>query len=177
MSVTPPGGPEVALTYPEAGASRAEPLPPGYHHVRRRVRLGTGEPVFQAAAEALGRWQAQRGAGLVVDSPRPEVGLTVRLGIGIGRWRIWAPTRIVWVLDEPGRYGLGYGTLPGHPASGEEAFVVSTEPDGSVWFDIRAFSRPARWFFRLGGPVARLVQSRVTDRYVAVIEAAARTAG
>jgi uncharacterized protein (UPF0548 family) len=44
---------------------------------------------------------------------------------------------------------------------------------GRVWFDIRAFSRPATWVGRAGGPVAALLQTRITDRYVA----AARSLG
>jgi uncharacterized protein (UPF0548 family) len=76
----------------------------------------------------------------------------------------------VWVVDEPGRYGFGFGTLPGHVETGEEAFLLTTSPDGEVWFEVRAFSRPAKWWVRLGAPVARLVQSRVTDRYAAAMQ-------
>ncbi|SIP67631.1 hypothetical protein BN9982_740001 [Mycobacterium tuberculosis] len=31
-----------------------------------------------------------------------------------------APCRVVYVIDEPDVRGFGYGTLPGHPVSGEE---------------------------------------------------------
>jgi uncharacterized protein (UPF0548 family) len=33
---------------------------------------------------------------------------------------IRVPCRVVYVLDEPERRGFAYGTLPGHPESGEE---------------------------------------------------------
>ncbi|HLL67992.1 MAG TPA: DUF1990 domain-containing protein [Micromonosporaceae bacterium] len=159
------------LTYPEVGATRGDDLPPGYHHVRRHVAVGRGDAAFRRAADALGRWQAQRGAGLVVrtTADRAQVGARLEIGLGVGRVRLWAPGEVVWVVDEAQRYGFAYGTLSGHPEAGEEAFVVSQAADGTVWFDIRAFSRPARWYARLGGPVTRRVQSAVTDRYVAVI--------
>ena len=41
-----------------------------------------------------------------------------------------------------------------------------------MWFEIRAFSRPATWWVRLGNPVAKLVQSRVTDRYAKAMQKA-----
>ena len=87
-------------------------------------------------------------------------------GSGIGRLRLWVPCRVVWVRDEPDTYGYGFGTLPGHPEHGEEAFLVSHDTAGRAWFEVRAFSRPATWYARLGGPVTRRFQDRVTDRYV-----------
>ena len=44
--------------------------------------------------------------------------------------------------------------------------LVTRDVDGSVWLDIRAFSRPAAWYAKLAGPVGRLLQSVVTDLYV-----------
>ncbi|MER7005194.1 DUF1990 domain-containing protein [Dactylosporangium sp. NPDC000555] len=156
------------VTYPEVGATREGPLPDGYQHITRRVRLGSGAELFRAAADALARWQPERGAGLRVRSSADRVALGVEFsaGIGVGALRLWAPCRIVWVVDEPDRYGFGFGTLPGHVETGEESFLLSTDETGDVWFEVRAFSRPAKWWVRLGSPVARLVQHRVTDRYV-----------
>ena len=57
------------------------------------------------------------------------------------------PARVVYVVDEPLRKGFAYGTLPGHPESGEEAFIVEYRDDDSVWLTIRAFSRPSSWLF------------------------------
>jgi uncharacterized protein (UPF0548 family) len=156
----------VNLTYAEVGATREGPLPDGYRHITRRVRLGPG--VFGVAAEALAHWQPQRGAGLRVRTAaeRAALGVEFASGIGAGPLRLWVPCKIVWVVDEPDRYGYGFGTLPGHIATGEEAFLLSTDAVGDVWFEVRAFSRPALWWVRLGDPLARLVQARVTDRYV-----------
>lgn len=75
------------------------------------------------------------------------------------------PARVVYVIDEPLRKGFAYGTLPGHPERGEEAFVVEYRDDDSVWLTLRAFSRPAGWVFWAGYPVLRLLQALYTSRY------------
>jgi uncharacterized protein (UPF0548 family) len=49
----------------------------------------------------------------------------------------------VYVVSETGRSGLAYGTLPRHPESGEEAFLLEQQDDGTVTFTVTAFSRPA----------------------------------
>lgn len=164
------------LTYTEVGATRFEDLPAGYRHVRRHVRIGAGEGAFRAAAERLAGLDIQRDAGLRVraSTPRVEVGAQVTVGIGIGAFRLWAPAEVVWVVEQPTEYGWAYGTLPGHPECGEEAWIVSVDDAGRVWADIRAFSRPAAWYAKLGGPVARRLQDRVTDRYADALVRAAR---
>jgi uncharacterized protein (UPF0548 family) len=159
------------LTYPEIGATRGEDLPPGYRHVRRHVRIGDGGRSFDAAAEALMTWDVHRRSGLhpVPDSPRVVDGAEVRCRFVV----LTFPARVVWTVRTDDETGFGYGTLPGHPERGEEAFVVSRNADGGVWFTVRAFSRPARWFTRLGGPAGHLVQDYVTGRYVRAARAAA----
>jgi uncharacterized protein (UPF0548 family) len=64
------------------------------------------------------------------------------------------------VIDEPNRWGFVYGTLPGHPEEGEEAFIVSISEDGIVRFEITAFSRPANLIVRFSRPVGRGIQKR-----------------
>jgi uncharacterized protein (UPF0548 family) len=76
-----------------------------------------------------------------------------------------APARVVYVVDEPTRRGFAYGTLPGHPEDGEEAFIVERGDDGSVWLVLRAFSRPATWYWWMVAPVLRLTQAFYTRRY------------
>lgn len=156
------------LTYREQGATRDKDLPAGYRHVGRRERLGDGEATFTRAVEALFGWGMHQGAGLTVLSapPRAAVGEVVVTRLGPPILGPNAPCRVVYVVDEPRRRGFGYGTLPGHPASGEEAFLVEWAEDDGVYLIIRAFSRPATISARLGGPIARRIQDIVTDRYV-----------
>jgi uncharacterized protein (UPF0548 family) len=77
-----------------------------------------------------------------------------------------APCRIVSVIDEQTRWGFAYGTLPSHPEQGEESFIVSTSPDGTVRLEIVAFSRPGNSLVRLSGPIARGIQRWGTNGYL-----------
>jgi uncharacterized protein (UPF0548 family) len=85
-----------------------------------------------------------------------------------------APCRVVYVTDEPDRFGFGYGTLPGHPEAGEEAFHVVRTPEG-VRFEVDVFWKPVHPLVRLGGPVSRRVQAAMTRRYLAAFRKAVRT--
>jgi uncharacterized protein (UPF0548 family) len=134
--------------------------------VRRHERLGTGAEAFRLVVAGLRTWDMQRLAGLRVrQSPPPSVGLRVTMSLPGLR----IPCQVVWVLEEERRYGYAYGTLPGHPESGEEAFVVHLDAADQVWLDLRAFSRPARWYTRLAGPLGWLAQDLATRRYVAAL--------
>jgi uncharacterized protein (UPF0548 family) len=119
-------------------------------------------------------WQVQLRAGVAVAASAPVVtpGAVVIVGLGAGPVRLSAPCRVVYLVEEPRRLGFAYGTLPGHPESGEEAFIVEQHADDSVTFTITAFSRPATTLARLAGPVGRLVQARVTARYLRTLAAA-----
>jgi uncharacterized protein (UPF0548 family) len=159
------------LTYGEHGATR-DRLPAGYNHVRRDVRLGTGPAVFENAVDGLLGWAMHRGAGMSVTAsePRAAPGVVVVLRLGWGPVGIAAACRVVYCVEEPDRRGFAYGTLPGHPERGEEAFVVRLLPDGEVRFTITAFSRPASVTARAGGPVTRQAQAYVSDRYVRALQ-------
>lgn len=158
-----------ALSYDQVGATAGQ-LPAGYRHVRRVSDVGSGHQAFEEASGLLQSWEMHRRAGLRVEATSAVAvrNASVVLGLGRGRLRIHAPCRVVLVLDEPRRRGFAYGTLQGHPESGEELFEVTLDDDGRVRFAITAFSRPATWWSRLGGPAARRVQDVITDRYVEV---------
>jgi len=156
------------LTYPEVGSTRDGQLPRRYRHDRCSVTIGTGDSAFQRGKEALVSWQAHRHVGAILMPPTPALRegtvliTTVRLGLVF----VIAPCRIVYVTDEKDSFGFAYGTLPGHPERGEEAFHIRRRADGEIRFDIAAFSRPADLLVRLGSPVAVLVQHRVTEGYL-----------
>jgi uncharacterized protein (UPF0548 family) len=76
-----------------------------------------------------------------------------------------------WAGAPQRRAGFAHGTLPGHPERGEESFVLH-RTDSDTLSGIRAFSRPARRFSRIGAPVSRLVQRRVTAAYLRAIPSA-----
>ncbi|MDI1464631.1 DUF1990 domain-containing protein [Catellatospora sp. KI3] len=138
------------FTYAEVGATRDAVLPSGYNHLRYRTELG-GPETMAPAAEAVLTFAAQRAIGVRMDAagPRAVPGLRVTSGLGFANLRIKAPCEVVWAEDTAERAGYAYGTLAGHPECGEESFLLELV-DGRVWFSVTAFSRPARWYTRLG---------------------------
>jgi uncharacterized protein (UPF0548 family) len=152
------------LTYDEVGAT-AGPLPPGYHHLHQSAVVGSGRARYEDAAAAVMRWGMQRGAGLKVTASTDvaEVGTLLLVRIG----PLHVPCRVVYVLDEPDRRGFAYGTLPGHPESGEELFAVRFDPaTDAVHAEITAFSRPRTWWSRLAFPAASIAQRVIGSRYL-----------
>lgn len=156
------------FTYSAVGSTQSDILPSGYATLRRARRIGSGRERFEEATRVLLSWDMHRRAGLRVraSSQRVVSGAVAVLRLGVGPLGIPAPVRVVYVMDEPCRKGFAYGTLPGHPESGEEAFVVELQKNGDVTFTITAFSCPQTFLARVGGPIARAVQSRVTNRYL-----------
>ena len=84
----------------------------------------------------------------------------------VGPLVIAGPCRVVYGTDEPARFGFAYGTLPGHPEKGEEAFHVVRDGAGRVTAEIVAFSRPDDLFTRVAAPVARQIQKVATRKYL-----------
>lgn len=152
------------FTYPEVGATRGDgPLPSGYHHLRRRMRVGAGEAAFHTAADAVLDWRMHEGMHVhpQADHARAEVGAKVWLHLGLAPRLIIlrAPCEVVWALDEPRRKGFAYGTLLWHPERGEEAFIVDWDDDDSVWLTIKAFSNGGRWYTKAAGPLVPVFQN------------------
>ncbi|MFJ8621624.1 DUF1990 family protein [Kitasatospora sp. NPDC093550] len=164
-----------APSYAEVGATRGGRLPGGYAHLRRRVHLGRGPEVRERAGRYVLGWGSQTGTGFAVFPGAPaRDGDTVLLRLslpGRRRPRLVIPCRVVWTVDEPDRIGFAYGTLPGHPECGEEAFLVSMDAEGEVWFEVTAFSRLSAWYARLGRPVALLCQYLAIERYLTAVAA------
>ncbi|MEU6095973.1 DUF1990 domain-containing protein [Streptomyces sp. NPDC047079] len=158
----------MSFTYEDVGATRDGHCPAGFRPLHVRARIGEGEEVFRRASEALLTWELHRAMGVGVsagaDRAAPGVDVTLTLA-GV----IKAPCRVVWAVEEHRRAGWAYGTLEGHPESGEEAFVVDRTGDGTVWLTVTAFSRPVKWYTRAGGPAARGFQHVYARRCGAVL--------
>ena len=155
---------ELPLTYPEVGAT-AGPLPPGYDHMGFFSPIGAGQQRFDGAADAIMHWGMQRGAGLRVQATSEVVTVGAVVVVGLGPLR--APCRVIYVIDEPHRRGFAYGTLPGHPESGEERFVVRQDPvTATVFAEVVSFSRPTTRWGRAGKPVLKLGQRVIGKRYL-----------
>ncbi|MGW0558251.1 DUF1990 family protein [Streptomyces sp. NPDC002926] len=154
------------LNYPETGATRLGPLPAGYHHLHHTTRIGRGRAAFEAAGTAVTTWRMHRGTGARVHTAavRAEPGARLTVSAGLGPLRFTAPCEVIWTAYEKDRTGFAYGTLTGHPECGEESFIVDIRDDGSVWFTVMAFSRPAAWYTRLAGPLVPVLQKAYAGR-------------
>ena len=166
-------------SYSEVGQTRAEQLPSGYRHDRYERRLGRGDEVLERAVAALRAWQAQIGAGARVfpDGARVAAEDTIVMLIRVGGLWAMLPCRVVYVDEEPERFAFAYGTLPGHPERGEAAFRIERDGTGDVFFRVVSFSRTVDPLARLASPVTRLIQQRVTTRYLDAIAAASGPPG
>ncbi|KAA0084450.1 DUF1990 domain-containing protein [Mycolicibacterium sp. P9-64] len=157
----------LSLTYTEVGAT-AGPLPPGYGHLRAAAVIGHGRQRFEEAAASVMRWGMLRGAGVRVEATTEIAAVGSEVLVGLGPLR--APCRVVYVVDEPDRRGFAYGTLPGHPETGEELFAVRYDPaTESVHAEVTAFSRHGTWWSRLAGPVTSLAQRVISRRYLRAV--------
>jgi uncharacterized protein (UPF0548 family) len=165
------------FTSSERGWTAWSRPPAGYHAAQRSAVLGFGPDLFTRAAAALTQWQMHRRAGIdVIATDRTAVvGARVLLRVGIGPLALTAPCQVVYTVHDEHRRGFAYGTLTGHPVSGEESFVVTLGPDDNrVTFTVRAFSRPATILARLGGPFTPIVQELGMSRYLAALAALVR---
>jgi len=159
-------------TYSEIGFTLVGDKPAGFRNDRYEAELGKGAHTFARAVRGLRTWGAHRVPGMRVFPEHAEIepGATVVVTLGTPLVAIAAPCRIVGVVDEPHRWGFAYGTLPGHPEQGEEAFVVSIGADELVRFTITAFSRPGELLTRLTGPIGRAVQRAGTNGYLKALQ-------
>jgi len=149
------------FSYTEVGATRTSPAP-GYNVDHERCLLGRGPEVFERARNAIQRWEMFHNGWTNLcwpDAPI-ESGITVAmLADYLGLYSLNF-CRIVYVIDEPRKYGFAYGTLPDHVEAGEERFLVELLDDGSVWFDLLAFSRAQHVLAKIASPLVRSLQRK-----------------
>lgn len=166
------------LTYTFAGVTLNDhtwrtSVPAGFRPDEASVRLGLGEACWAKSSRAVMAWGVKTRSGFVVQpeggnaaAPEgPSAGERLWLIANIGPWRIREPIEITGVIDEPRRRGFAYGTLEGHPVSGEELFVVERRDDDSVWFVMRSATGPSTGTWRALFPVLLLAQAFYRRRY------------
>lgn len=151
-----------SYSYREVGATGGPP-PAGYNIDHNRRLIGNGDEEFARAKQAIRDWRMFDIPGLELFYPDTpiETGREVALlARHLGFYSLNS-CRIVYVLDEPARFGFAYGTLTEHLEIGEERFAVELHPEtGEVWYDILAFSRPAHLLVKLGYPYGRYRQKK-----------------
>jgi uncharacterized protein (UPF0548 family) len=146
--------------YAEAGATRHDAGVPGYRATAYRLPIGRGPEDFSRAAAALRQWQHFANGWTRLYPARvalqPGEAVVVSFHLFGGWWH--NRCRIRYLIDEADRLGYAYGTLPGHVARGEEYFGIYRDKDGSVFFEIKAFSQPVHPLARLFPVVFRAYQ-------------------
>jgi uncharacterized protein (UPF0548 family) len=128
-----------------------------------RVRLGRGEVTFERGKAALAGWRMfdLGWTELLYPEAPVEPGSTVAvLARHLGFVSLNA-SRVVYVDEGAQRLEFAYGTLPGHAERGEERFRVLYDPvDGSVYYEVLAFSWPNHPLSYAGYPFVRVLQRR-----------------
>ncbi|MGW0859564.1 DUF1990 family protein [Streptomyces sp. NPDC002690] len=120
----------------------------GHRRREETVILGCGDDDWRVASEAVLQWGVKVRSGFRVTpldgaGDRVVEGSDYRITAGWGPFSVHEPVRVVAVVDTTDARGFAYGTLPGHPVSGEEAFVVRRMPGGQVTLTLRSLTAPA----------------------------------
>ena len=106
------------------------------------------------------------GPGTVAGDLEVSEGADYELIARIGPLRIREPARVVQVVRTASTSGFAYGTRPGHPVRGEEAFIVRRSADDTVSLTLRSLTRPAPEWRRLLFPAALIAQRLYRRRYL-----------
>ena len=171
------------FTYSAVGATASMKQPPaGFVMDHTRIQIGQGQEVFERAKSALNTWEQFRLGWVEARSETEAIQPGNHVAVLAHQFGLWwlNACRIIYVIDEKEtivKYGYAYGTLPDHPAVGEERFLVEWNPaDGTVWYDILAFSRP-RGVMKLGYRWMREIQKRFGRESAAAMVRAAEDHG
>ena len=152
---------DVGFSYPEVGATAQSP-PRGYNVDHERYLLGQGPVAFSRGKRAIQHWEMFHNGWTHLCWPDAPI----KIGTNVAMLALWLGLysinfcRIVYVIDEPRKYGFAYGTLPDHIEAGEERFIVEWLKDGTVWYDVSAFSRARHVLARIAKPAVRALQSK-----------------
>jgi uncharacterized protein (UPF0548 family) len=152
---------EVGFSYPEVGATATSP-PRGYNVDHERYLLGQATGAFSRGKLAIQRWEMFHNGWTYLcwpDAPIEPGTNVAMLARYLGLYSLNF-CRVVYVIDEPRKYGFAYGTLPEHVEAGEERFLVEWLDDDSVWYDVFAFSRARHVLARIANPAIRGLQSK-----------------
>ncbi len=153
------------LSYDAVGASR-DPgsIPRDFRVDHQRVELGRGDEVFARARRAIGHWTMFDLGWVELCWPAAPIERGTTVGVLARTFPLYSLSacRVVYVIDEPDRFGFAYGTLPDHVGRGEERFLVELDRDRGdrVFYDLLAFSRPGKIITALGYPGMRVLQRR-----------------
>jgi uncharacterized protein (UPF0548 family) len=156
----------VGITRPEAGEWAS-----GAGRLESSATVGQGVECWERARVQVFEWAVKTESGFTVEArdggeQRARLGGDYELTARMGPLTIHEPIRVVAVVDEDSRCGFAYGTRPGHPVRGEEAFLLHRDAEDRVRLTIRSFTRPAsgKWFVAF--PLLLVAQRLYRRRYL-----------
>ncbi len=130
------------LNYAQVGATRPgeqtwSEEPSGYRRYERTVSIGQGSAHWKIVTSDVLAWEVKSRSGFTVksmagESIRVQPGTDYVLTAALGPFSLREPVRVVATVDQVDRCGFAYGTLEGHPVSGEEAFIVYQDADAVI---------------------------------------------
>ena len=139
------------------------PLPRGYAHDFCRERIGLGKRAFEAAREALRRWEQFDLGWVRIANPTPGIISGELVAVEAHTACLWSInfSRVADVVDSAVRFGFLYATTALHIEEGQERFLVEFDPETeAVHYVIDAVSRPRHVLARTGYPISRSMQHR-----------------
>lgn len=129
--------------------------------------VGHGDEAWNRATHDVLCWKVKTRSGFRVHAEGPVVAGEQLIVTARVLWlTIQEPIEVVSVVQTAQRVGFAYRTLPGHPVSGEEAFIVHRDGDAVV-LTIRSLTQAARhqpW--RMLYPALRVAQLFARRRYL-----------
>lgn len=141
--------------------------PGGFRAWERTTEVGSGDEFWRWARVEVLRWGVKTRSGFAVDAEgRVSPGDRPVITAQPLRLSIREPVEVVEVVDADDRAGFAYRTLPGHPVSGEEAFVVA-RVGAQVTLTIRSLTRAGdtrHW--RTAYPLLLVAQAIARRRYL-----------
>jgi uncharacterized protein (UPF0548 family) len=167
---------DLQLTYAAVGDTAVADeawgaTPDGFRRDERTVPVAA---TWEDACATVLRWGVKTRSGFHVSTDLAvHEGANVWVRLRVGKLTVTEPVRVVAVVDGPLRCGFSYGTLEGHPISGEEAFVVHRATEHApVQLTIRSLTRAApTGTWRYAFPLLLGAQRTFRRRYLRSLDA------
>ena len=134
--------------------------PAGFRSWERSSDVGAGQQFWDWAAVEVLWWGVKTRSGFTMNpshrvSPGDRPVITAHpFGLSIRE-----PVEVVDIVDTETRVGFAYRTLPQHPVSGEEEFIVERDGD-RVTLTVRSLTRSSEtWQWRVLYPLLLVAQA------------------
>lgn len=160
------------FSYSDLGCTRGRNVV-GFNTDRFRIELGTGDAALEKAKRAIRDWRGFATDWVRLCWPYKKIAPGAVVAVLVHHYGVYSlnAARIVYVVDEPKKFGFAFGSLLRHILRGEMLFLVYQEPDGKVYYELTSISRPRHWLTWVFYPLGRQLQNRFSrDSLRALLE-------